>query len=148
MHTACASRAPAIWSYFFRYAALIYGLELLDMVLFFDDRAAFLKGSCCWAYLDNNNCLASIVRGDSNTCIIAILVARFWQIVQRFDICVWFPRVHSGLNPADLPTRGEKLPFRPRFQKGFSAFRPLSARCRKAVASLPPPLLNPFVCGR
>ena len=124
MHTACASRAPAIWSYFFRNTALIYGLELLALVLFFEDHAAFLKGPCCWVYLDNNNCLASLVRGDSNTGIIAILVARFWQFLQRFDICVWFSRVHSDLNPADLPTRGKKLPFRPRFQKGFPPFDP------------------------
>ena len=137
LHTACEARAPTIWSYFFRFAALIYGLELLALVLFFEDHAAFLKGSCCWVYMGNNNCLASLVRGDSNTGIIAILVARFWQLVQRFDICVWFPRVHSDLNPADLPTRGKKLPSRPRITKGFSSFRPLSARCRTAVAKLP-----------
>ena len=94
------------------------------MVLFPDDHAAFLNGSCFWEYLGDNNCLASLVRGGSNAGIIAILVARFWQFLQRFDICVWFSRVHSDLNPADLPTRGKKLPFRPRFQKGFPPFDP------------------------
>ena len=139
LHTACAARAPTIWSYFCRYTALIYGLEFLVLVLFFEDHAAFLKGSCCWVYLDNSNCLAALVRGDSNTGIIAILAARLWQLVQRFNICVWFSRVHSDLNPADLPTRGKTLPCRPRFRRGFSSYRPLSARCRTAVAALPPP---------
>ena len=139
LQTACAARAPALWSYFFRFTALIYGLELLALVLFFEGRAAFLKGSCFWVYLDNNNFLASLVRGASNAGIIAIMAARFWQLVRRFDICVRFPRVRSDLNPADLPTLWGDLPFRPRFQKGFSSFRPLSARCRPAVAALSPP---------
>ena len=141
-HTACAARAPTIWSYFCRFTALIYGLDFLALALFFEDRAAFLKGPCCWVYLGNNNCLASLVRGGSNTGIIAILVARCWQLVQRFDICVWVSRVRSDLSPADLPTRGKKLPFRPRFQKGFSPLRPLSPRCRTAVAAPPHP--NPL----
>ena len=46
LYTACAARAPLIWSYFFRFTALIYGLELLALVLFFGDHATFLKGSC------------------------------------------------------------------------------------------------------
>ena len=137
LHTACSARAPAIWPYFSRPTALIYGLEMLALVLFFEDYAAFLRDSCCWVYLGNNNCLAALVRGDSNAGIIAVLVARFWLLIQRFNICVWLPRVHSDLNPADLPTRGKTLPSRSRFRKGFSSFRPLSIRCRAEVAKLP-----------
>ena len=43
--TACAARASAIGMYFFRNAALIYGLELLALVLFFEDRADSLLGT-------------------------------------------------------------------------------------------------------
>ena len=137
LHTVCSARAPLIWSYFFRHTALIYGLEMLALVLFFEDSADLLRGSCCWVYLDNNNCLAALVRGDSNTGVIAILVARFWQLAQRYNICVWMSRVRSDLNPADLPTRGKSLPFRPRYRRGFRSFRPLSIRCRAELSRLP-----------
>ena len=105
-----------------------------------------LGGTCFWIYLDNNNRLEAIVRGGSNTGIIAILVARFWHMVHRFDICAWFSRVRSDLNPADLPTRGEKLPFCPRFRAGFSPFIPLPNRCRAAIAALSDPL-EPAIRG-
>ena len=35
---------PAIWPYFYRHTALIYGLELLALALFFEDHAASLRG--------------------------------------------------------------------------------------------------------
>ena len=129
LHTACAARAPAIWPYFFRHAALIYGLELLDPVLSIDDHAAFLNGSCCWVYLCNNNFLETLIRGDSNTGIIAILVSRFWQLVQRFDICVWFSRVHLDLNPADPPLLVRSSPSVLDFGRVFPLFDP----CRPAA---------------
>ena len=48
LHSACAARAPAIWPYFFRNTALIYGLVLLALVLFFEDQSAALRGTFCW----------------------------------------------------------------------------------------------------
>ena len=139
LNTACAARSPAIWSYIFHNDALIYGLELLALVIFFEDHADSLMGDFCWIYLDNNKCLVSLVRGDSNAGIIATLVARFWQLAQRCDICARFSRVRSDLIPSDLPTRGKKLPLHPRYRAGFSSFRPLSARCRAALSALSDP---------
>ena len=68
--------AAAVWPYLFRRTNLIYGLELIALVLFFDDWAPPLRISCCWACLDSNNCPAALVRGDSNTEVIALLVDR------------------------------------------------------------------------
>ena len=139
LHTACSARAPAVWPYFCRMNALIYGLKLLALVLFSEDRASSLGGAFCWIYLDNNNFLAALVRGDSNTGVIASLVARFWQLVQRLDICAWPYRAHSDLSIDDLPARGRKLPFRPMFGDGFHSFRTLFARCRAMLAVLSDP---------
>ena len=108
IHSCYASRVDITWNYLFRYTNLTYGLELLALDLFFEESAASLQGSCFWVYVDNNNCLAALARGDSNTDIIAVLVARFWRTAQRRDICVWFPRVESTLNPTDLPTRARE----------------------------------------
>ena len=110
LHLLCSSRATVTWTYLFRWTRLIFGLELLAIVLFFEDHAPFLRGKCCWVYLDSNNSLAALVSGDSNTDVIAVLVARFWQLVQARDICVWFSRVRSKINPSDLPTRNEIPP--------------------------------------
>ena len=103
---------------------------------FFEESAPLLQGSCCWVYIDNNNCLAALIRGDSNTDIIAVLVARFWRTVQRRDICVWFSRVKSTLNPPDLPTRAKKLSFRAMYSRGFSSSKGLYAVCRPNLRKL------------
>ena len=134
----CASQRTAVtWDYLFRNTALIYGLEMLALVSFFEDQAPRLRGSCCWVYLDSNNCLAALTRGDSNTDVIAVLVARFWRTVQRFDICVWFSRVRSKVNPADLPTRDKQLPFRAKKYTRFPALKQLYTHCRGELSKLP-----------
>ena len=134
----CTSAAPIPWEYLFRHTTLIYGLELLALVAFFEDWAPRLAGSCIWVYLDSNNCLAAIVRGDSDTAVIAILVARFWKIVQRHNICVWFSRVNTKLNPADRPTRNQILPYRTAQHLSFKSLRSLFTLCRSQLHLLPP----------
>ena len=138
LHTLATARADVPWCYLFRHTALVFGLELLALVSFFELRAPFLRSSCCWVYLDNNNCLAALTRGDSNTEAIAVLVARFWSKAQRYDICVWFSRVLSALNPADLPTRGRVLSFRPRISCSLSSLGTLFRFCRAELRKTAP----------
>ena len=141
----CAStRVPATWQYLFRLTSLIYGLELLAIVLFMEDWVPFLQGRSCWIYLDNNNCLAVLVRGDSDTDAIAALVARFWHLAQLRNICVWFSRARSNINPADLPTRGRILPCVPRRKYGFRNSAQLYNRCRAQLAHLSPRIRTVF----
>ena len=145
LHSCYSPKVDIAWPYLFRRTYLIYGLGLLDLVLFFEEAAPLLQGSCCWVYIDNNNCLAALIRGDSNTDIIAALVARCWRTVQRHDICVWFSRVKSTLNPAALPNRAKKLSFRAKYYRGFSSSKGLYAVCRSNLRKLdlprrcPPP---------
>ena len=104
---------PVTWPHLFRWTLLIFGLELLALAPCMEDWAPFLLGNSCWVYLDSNNCLAALARGDSNTDAIAVLVARFWRLVKLRNICIWFSRVRSEINPADSTTRGRVLPYRP-----------------------------------
>ena len=134
----CTSAASIPWVHLFRHTALIYGLELLALVAFFEDWGPRLAGCCIWVYLDSNNCLTALVRGDSATAVIAILVARFWKIVQRHNICVWFSRVNTKLNPADRPTRNQILPYRTAQHISFRSLRPLFSLCRAQLHLLPP----------
>ena len=142
-HTSCSARPPDVWPYFHSKNARIYGMELLATVLLVDDRASPHRGTCFWIYLDDNNCMAALVGGNSNTGVISVLVSRYWKMGQRFDICAWFLRVHAGLNPADLPTRGREIPFRPRVSAGSLPFRSMFSRIRSTLAVISdPPNVN------
>ena len=79
LDTCYDQRLSAARGYLFRHTALIYGMELLSLVAFFETHSPRLRGGCCWVYLDNNNCLADLTRGDSNTDTIAVIVARFLE---------------------------------------------------------------------
>ena len=148
LHSCFSSGVDVAWHYLFRHTNLIYGLELLALVLFFEETAPRLQGSCCWVYLDNNNCLAALIRGDSNTEIIAVLVARFWRTVQRHDIFVWFSRAKSTLNPADLPARAKILSFRARYKRTFASSKGLFAVCRANLRKLTVPPRRPPLAVR
>ena len=63
-----------------------------------------LKGSSINCYLDNN-ALESLIKGDSNTTIIAAIVATSWRLLQKFIFDIFVGRVSPKLNIADRPTR-------------------------------------------
>lgn len=100
------------WAHVFKKTCLIFGLELLALTACMEDWAPFLAGRSIWVYMDNNNCLSAVTRGDSNAEAIAVLVSRLWDTLQRHHIAAWFSRVPSKLNPADFPTRDRPLPFK------------------------------------
>ena len=128
---ACSSMdAPSVWLYHFRETCLIFGLGLLALVDFLEDEADGLDGCSIWFYMGSNNSLSAMTRGDSNTASIAILVSRDSESIQRFQINAWFSRVPSKLNPADLPTRGKRPPFKSSKQNHFRSLADLYRRCR------------------
>ena len=94
-------------------ANLIYGLELLALLAFIFMNRFALKNKSVNIYIDNNNALCALIRGDSNTAVIADMAACFWRLCQQFGIDVWLGRVGSKLNIADHPAREESsLPFK------------------------------------
>ena len=78
-----ASAAPAVWAYHFRSTCLIFSLELLYLVAFLEDEAPGLAGCSIWFYMGRNNSLSAMTRGNSNTAVIAVLVARAWELIHR-----------------------------------------------------------------
>ena len=103
---------------------------MLDIVLLPDDSAAIIKDSRCCVYIDNRDFLADLIRGDSGADIVAVLVAHFWKLATRRDICVWFARAMSRMNPANLPTSVGELASHARFSIGFPSLVGLFAFCR------------------
>ena len=71
-----------------------------------------LQGSSINCYLDNNNALAPLIKGDINTTIIAAMVATFWRLLRKFSIDIVLGRARSKLSIADRPTRSKAdLPY-------------------------------------
>ena len=110
----------------------------MALVLFVENWAPFLRGSTCWVYLDSNNSLAALVGGGSNTEVIAISAVCFWHLVQTYDICPWLSRVRSEINPSDLPTHRELLPYTPRRVAAFENSTRLFALGLSQMAFLSP----------
>ena len=110
---------------FFRNPCLVFGLELLSLLAFLEERGPFLAGCSLWIYMGNNNALSAMTRGDSDRDAISVLVARAWELIQRLAILAWFSRAPSKLNPADLPTRDRKLPCRAAASGSLSAMSDL-----------------------
>ena len=109
---AAASAAPKYWADAFSNTNLIYGLELLALLAFIYMLRFALKGCSINCYLDNNNSLSALIKGDSNTHVIAAMVATFWRVLQKFNIDIFLGRVSSKLNIADHPTRSKsELPY-------------------------------------
>ena len=143
-----ASDVPIAWCNIFHRTNLILGLELLALVAFFEQLAPRLSGQSVWVYVDNNNVLAAVTRGDSNTETVAVLVANLWDTLQRHSICAWFSRVPAALNPADLPTRGRMVPFPARFRGNFTSLVPLLRSTRNSLRTLHPHRPNRLRGGR
>ena len=108
---------------FFQATSTIFGLELSAVVLAFFAARNRLQGKSVTCYIDNNAALAAIIKGDSSSTAASKLIATLWFIISTYDIAVWFNRVETARNIADLPTRNKPLPF-PVAEN--SAFPPLS----------------------
>ena len=70
-----------------------------------------LRDSAIAIYVDNNAALAAIINGDSSAPAAFPLIAVLWFLAASYNIALWFERVESSKNIADLPTRGVQLPF-------------------------------------
>ena len=62
-------------------------------------------------YTDNNAALAEVIKGDSTSVASSYIIATLWRLVASCDIAIWFERLESARNIADLPTRNRPIPF-------------------------------------
>ena len=122
------STVPGIWTYVFRRTCLICGIEMISTVAFLDEQGPALSGCSLWIYMNRNNSLADMARGDSDTSVIAALVDRAWETIRRYQLRAWFPRAPSKLNPSDPPL-------------GIGGFL-FALRFRRSCLPLPPSIEN------
>ena len=61
-------------------------MELLAFVEFYEDYAPVLAGKSVWIYMDSNNSLSAVTKGDSDAEDIAILVAQLRKVIRRYYI--------------------------------------------------------------
>ena len=69
--------------------------------------------------MDNDPASNGLVRGAAKFKVAHNFILRFWQLVCDRSIAVWFERVPSPLNLADLPTGFKKLPMKVEKVRGF-----------------------------
>ena len=95
---------------FFRPTSVIFGLELAAAALAIFSERKRLSGKAVTLYIDNNAALAALINGDSSSLAAFYLVDSLWRLVTAHNIAIWFERVESPRNIADLPTRNRPLP--------------------------------------
>ena len=122
-------RAPSAWLRRFNVKNKIFGPELLAPLAFIWSHQDLMRGKACTIYLDSNNALAALLRGDSCDSFVVAMVAFFWKLVQKLGMAVWLGRVKSKLNVADLPTRNLKLPYQIEHTSEFKRFLALLKEC-------------------
>ena len=71
--------APKFWDRLFHQKNIIYGIELLAVLAFIYMNREILQNSSVNIYICNNNALCALIRGDSNTAVIADVTAVFWN---------------------------------------------------------------------
>ena len=98
-------RAPSAWLSRFHRRNKIFGTALPAPLDFVRNRQKLVNNSTCAFYLESNNAIAALLRGDSFDSFVAEIVATFRRLAQQLGMAVWIGRVRSKLNVADLPTR-------------------------------------------
>ena len=96
---------------YFSRTSTIFGLELAAVVLSLFFARKSLSGKAITVYIDNNAALAAIINGDSAADAAFPLIATLWFIAAQHNISLWFERVESSRNIADIPTRKGVLSF-------------------------------------
>ena len=122
-------RVPSAWIRRFHRRNKIFGSELLAPLAFIWTHQDLMRGKACAIYLDSNNALAALLRGDSCDSFIVAMVAVFWKLVQKLGMAVWLGRVKSKLNVADLPTRNLQLPYQVEHSSEFKRLLALLTEC-------------------
>ena len=119
------------------------GLELMGLVALSVEASPRFAGCPFLVYMDSRNFPSAVTKGDSDADAIAVLCGFLWDILQRCHIIVWFPRVPSGRNPADLPTRNWRPSYKHRYPRTSKA---IPKMYRSALTNLRK--LSPIACRR
>ena len=110
---------------FFKKTRLISGLEFPDIVAILEDIDPILSALAVSIYMGSSEFLSAVTRGEPSAAVIAVLVARFWELIGRYNSCAWFPRFPSKMNPPVHPTIGKRLPYNGRHPIGSKSLASL-----------------------
>ena len=67
-----------------------------------------LTGERAILFADNETACAALTTGTSKVPGSLLLAYALWAIAAEHDIGLWAERVPTGVNPADLPSRGRE----------------------------------------
>ena len=91
---------------YFEATSVIFGLELPASALAVFHTRERLHGKAVAIYIDNNAALAALINGDSSSIAAYHLIDLLRYLAAAFNIAVWFQRVETAHNIADVPTMG------------------------------------------
>ena len=105
----------------FRETSTIFGLELTAVVMAIYQFRQRFTGKSIVVYVDNNAVLGALVKGQTAGNMAHSFITGMWMVASSLSMTIWFERVPSATNVADLPTRnktpgykcGDRLPFLP-----------------------------------
>ena len=112
-----ATRVPPKWISLFDSTSLIYGLETAAVLAFFMDPDVASSGPNITIYIDNNNTLEALIQNVAKPPVITAMVQLIWHRIRTNGLNVWFERVPSKRNIADIPTKLGKMIFETRAEQ-------------------------------
>ena len=90
--------------------SIIFGLELSAVTLSIFKFREIFKGKSILIFVDNNAVLGAIVKGQTPVSIAHCFLSAMWLIASESSFSIWFERVASIDNIADVPTRNGVMP--------------------------------------
>ena len=106
-----SSKVGPHWRTLFASTCEIYGLEMLAILAILFDPLSDLTGLNIIFFADNNNSLEALVSNAPGPRVIAAMTQLIWYKIADLNAAVWFERVPSNKNIADLPTKLKPMPF-------------------------------------
>ena len=106
-----SARVGPHWRALFSETCEIYGLEMLAILAILFDPLSDLRGLNIMFFVDNNNALEALVSNAPGPRVIAAMTQLIWYRIAQLNAAVWFERVPSTKNIADLPTKMKPMPY-------------------------------------
>ncbi len=60
--------------------------------------------------VDSEPCEGALIKGYSTRSDLSLLTGKFWDIVAKINCLMYIDRVSTDANPADIPSRSERIP--------------------------------------
>ena len=88
-------------------------MEMLDPLAFLWKAPKLLHRRRVNLYSDKDTSPNTLIVGDCADPFLAAMIKAFWKLAERLQLDIWIGTAGSTVNPADLPTRGERSTTQP-----------------------------------